>query len=94
MCHVTFHSPWRDATYRFQFQHVIDPGQDDSDNGPDVDDGHDGDHDQLTDGLLEPGHAALATDARLQRGDGNGQGNHQNLPTDERSYVRCTYVKG
>lgn len=66
-------------TYGFELQQFIDLGEDDSDDGSDVDEGDDGDHDEFADGLLEPGHAALAGDAGAERGDRDGKGNDQDL---------------
>ena len=64
---------------------MVDPGQDDSNDGSNVDDGDDGDHDELPDRLLEPGHAALAGDACPEGGDGDGQGHHQHLQRSEKN---------
>ena len=73
-------SPHNKATYRApEIEHFVDLGQDDPDDGADVDDGDGRDHYELADGLLEPGHAALAGDARPQRGDRHGQGDDQEL---------------
>ena len=56
--------------YRFDVQHLVQPWEDDEDDGGDVDGAHEEDHESLSDGLLETGHAALSRQARLEQGDG------------------------
>ena len=65
--------------YRFDVQHLVQPGEDDEDDGGDVDGAHEEDHEGLADGLLEPGHAALPGEAGLEQGDGQQDGEEEDL---------------
>jgi hypothetical protein len=53
--------------------------QDDADDGSDVDEADEEGHDELADGLLVAGDAALAGDARPDGSDRKGEGDDQEL---------------
>lgn len=67
------------AYVNLQVQLSVQSGQDDDDDGAQIDKGDDGDHEELSDGLLEAGHTTLTTDAGANRGNGNGKRDDQDL---------------
>ena len=63
----------------FQVDELSDGGQDDADDGGDVDEADEEGHDEFADGLLVAGDAALAGDARAHGGHRKCDRNYQEL---------------
>ena len=69
----------RAHVHQLETQHLVESGQEDPDDGAQVDDSDDGDHDELSDGLLEAGHAALPRDASAECRDRNCERHNEDL---------------